>query len=386
MGLKQPIDICMFVHNHVTSDSRVLKEATSLTEHGWKVRVVGIPLDGKDYPAREVVNGFEVVRVQSRFLRRLLPGTLGKLLRLSLASVGLAYQLRAANARVYHANDFPGLVMMALAGIWRRPVVYDSHELFFDRWLPGPGYSFKYLWWSLRPIEKFLARRAARVITASEESAEEMARTMGIPLPVALLNAVDLRHLGPAAAVYDTGGRRTIVHSGNLAQMRNLEQLVTALTYLPDDVAVVLMGDGRLKASLLQQAKDLNVADRLFIVPPVPSASVAPTLAQADAAVVLVATKPLHYDLTMANKFFEAVAAGLPLISSPTTAAARFMQKWDLGLLCDPNDPRAIADAILTILQPENLARYRANAERARAVLNWENEEHKLIGVYEALL
>jgi glycosyltransferase involved in cell wall biosynthesis len=380
-----PTDICMFVHNDVSSDARVLKEAASLAAHGWKVVVVGIGLTLKDLPARETVSGFTIIRVMPRLLHRAMPGTFGKLLRLATSLPQIFRRLHDANARVYHAHDFTGLLIMALAGI-RQPIVYDSHELFFDRWSPDSRYVLKHLIWRLRPLEKFLARRAVGVITASDESADIMIQTVGIPRPLVLQNAVDLRNLGQQSATYMSGNRKQIVHSGGLFEKRHLSELVASLQYLPDDVAVTLMGEGRLKNSLLQQAEKLKVADRLLIVPPVPPANVVPTLAQADAAVVLVATQPLHYDTTLANKFFESIAAGLPIVSSPTTAAARVMSQYDLGVLCDPTDPQAIAAAIKTILLPENLARYRANAQKARADLNWEVEERKLIAFYEELL
>jgi glycogen synthase len=384
--LDTPVDICMFVHNDVSGDARVLKEAGSLAAHGWKVVVVGIGLNAKDLPEVETTSGFTIIRVMPRLLHRAMPGTFGKLLRLVVALPAAARRLRRTRARVYHAHDFIGLLVMALAGI-RRPVVYDSHELFFDRFPEGMfTYPLKYVIWRLRPLEKLLARRAVRVITVSDESADIMMHTINIPRPIVVQNAVDLRQPGSRAAIYELGNRRKIVHSGGLFAKRHLPELVSALTYLPDDVAVILMGNGRLKDSLIRQANDLNVGDRLVIVPAVPPSNVVATLAQADAAVVLVATQPLHYDTTLANKFFESIAAGLPIVSSPTTAAARVMRQYDLGVLCDPTDPRAIADAIMTILQPENLARYRANAEKARADLNWGHEEKKLVALYEGLL
>ncbi|NWG15879.1 MAG: glycosyl transferase, partial [Chloroflexi bacterium] len=53
---------------------------------------------------------------------------------------------------------------------------------------------------------------------------------------------------------------------------------------------------------------------------------------------------------------------------------------------CDPTDPRSIAEAIQTILQPDNLTRYQENALKAREVLNWEAEEKKLVALYRRIL
>lgn len=380
------VDICMFVHNGVPGDSRVIKEASSLTAHGWSVVVIGLVIEGQDLATEQELLGFKIIHIMPKLLRKRLPGTLGKLIRMAVGIPAAAYQLRKANARVYHANNFTGLVLMTLAGIWSRPVVYDSHELFFDRWTPSSRYPLKRLFGLLRPVEKWLASKAAAVLTASYESAELMKQTMSIPEPVAILNAVDLRKMQPSVSDFPTNGRKALVHSGFFTVNRHLDELVESLAYLPDDITVVLMGTGFLQDHLVQLAAAKGVSERLIIVPPVPPMSVSNTMAQADAGIILFSPETLHGDTAMPNKFFEAVAAGLPLVCGKTTALEAAVKEYDLGVMCDSQNPRSIANAVIQVLDDANNRRYRANALKAQAVLNWETEERKLIGVYEKLL
>jgi glycosyltransferase involved in cell wall biosynthesis len=374
----------MFVHNDVSSDGRVLKEAGSLAAHGWKVVVVGVALGQKDLPDTETIGSFSVIRITPRFLRRALPGTLGKVIRLALAVRGAARAMRRTQARVYHGNDFIGLLMIALAGIWRRPVVYDSHELFFDRYPKGLfRYPLKYLIWLMRPLEKILARRAAAIMTVSDSLAKVLAETLHVPLPVVVRNAVDLRELTDAVPFARPEGKRFAAHTGTLAQGRHLSQLVEALKYLSEDIGLVLIGDGRLRSQLVEQAKSQGVADRLLTVFPVTPFNITTTLAQADVAVVL--TSP-DYQIALPNKFFEAVAAGVPVIGTELPEVRALIQRYDLGVICDPQNPESIAQAISTVLRPEKLARYKANAVQARAELTWEAEERKLISLYTRIL
>ena len=53
--------VCMFVFNNFTHDSRVLKEAKTLVDAGYDVRVVAFR--NGDLPSAEVVEGFRVVRI-----------------------------------------------------------------------------------------------------------------------------------------------------------------------------------------------------------------------------------------------------------------------------------------------------------------------------------
>lgn len=379
-----PFDICMFVHHEMVNDGRTTRAAASLAAQGWRVLVIGIVLSNRDLPASEELAGFTLIRVQPRLLRQAMPGSWGKLLRLIVAIPGVISQFRRSQARVYHINDFPGLLIMALSGL-RQPVVYEARELFFDRWPPGVNYSLKHVVRLFRPLEKFLARRTAAVITINDLIADILAARFYMPRPTVIRSAVDLRQLEAPAATFPAG-RRRLAHTGNLDEGRHLRELVAALAHLPEDVALVLMGGGPLRVPLLEQAQLLGAADRLFIIPPVPSNSVAMTLAQADAAAVL--TTPLipnNYH-ALPNKFFEAVAAGLPIVSSPIPEVTALIERYDLGVTCDPTDPASIAAAIQMVLLPDNNTRFRANALRAREELNWAAEEKKLVALYERIL
>jgi glycosyltransferase involved in cell wall biosynthesis len=381
-----PFDICMFAHNSLTNDGRSFKQAASLAAAGWRVALVGVTIGGEDLPAVETRDGYQIIRVKTRLLAKRLPGTWGKLLRLALAVPRAALQLRRTRARVYQANDFTGLLVVALAGIWRRPVVYDSRELFFDRWPKGVHYPLKYPLYALRPLEGVLARRAAAVITVSRPIAERMAQKLRIPQPALVLNAVDVRQTGTAHAVFPADGRRWFVHTGSLLGGRHLAELVAALAHLPPDVALALLGDGPLRPALEEQARALGIGDRLLFVPPVPVMDIAPTIARAGCAAVLTTPHITNNYFALPNKFFEAVAAGLPLVYSPIPEVERLAREYGLGVVCDPDDPRSIAGAVMQVLEPEANAHFRENARKARQILNWEQEEKKLTGLYRRMM
>jgi glycosyltransferase involved in cell wall biosynthesis len=379
-------DICMVLHDDVLHDSRIWREARSLNAQGWRVVVVCLALGNTHLPDVQEMDAFTIWRVSPSIFRSSQSvRTTRKFIQLLIGLPTLLRRVRQSKARAYHAHDFTGLVMVALAGV-RQPVVYDSHELFFDRAFRGLPRWIVSLLMLLRPLEKRLAHRSAGFIATSESHADRLVENLDMPRPVIVRNAVDLRRLGDKAADYPfVGERRIIAHSGSLLDGRHLPQLVEALRYLPDDVALVLMGKGPLGTRLTEQAESLGVSHRFAIVPPVHPDSVAPTLAQADIGVVTITSLSLSYHLSLPNKFFESIAAGLPLIVSGIPELARMVEQYDIGLVCDPSDPADIAAKVSTLLQPDNLARYKANVERARQELNWANEEKKLVAVYQRI-
>jgi glycosyltransferase involved in cell wall biosynthesis len=384
--MQPTVDICMTVDNDVRADGRVRKEAASLTAQGWRVLVIGIATGDPSPPDEEVLpEGFTVRLVKPRLLRGRLRGKYGKAIRRLVGYWLAARAMRRVTARVYHGHDFSGLLVVFLAGLTRRRFVYDSHELYFDRNAKGSRTPTKLFFRLLRPLEKPLARRAAAVITVSDAIADRLAQTLDIPRPLVLRNAVDLRNAG-APVTFSASGRKAAAHTGGIISGRHLPELVESLAYLPDEVALVLIGGGPLKAALLERAARLGVAERLMIVPPVPVNSVSPTLAQADCAALMFAPDALNYQFALPNKFFEAVAAGLPLVYGTTQEVNRLAQEYGFGVSCDPTDPHSIADAILKVLEPEANARCRENARKAREVLNWETEEQKLLALYRQIL
>jgi len=88
------------------------------------------------------------------------------------------------------------------------------------------------------------------------------------------------------------------------------------------------------------------------------------------------------------NKLFEYMAAGIPVIASDFPVWRQLIREVDCGVLVDPSDVDAIADALNFFLTHSNEAR--AMGERGRrAVLqrfNWETERCKLTQLYSTLL
>lgn len=54
--------VCMFVYNNCTHDARVLKEAKTLADAGYEVRIIAV-LDKNTVPY-EKIDGFKIIRVE----------------------------------------------------------------------------------------------------------------------------------------------------------------------------------------------------------------------------------------------------------------------------------------------------------------------------------
>lgn len=411
--------VCMFLHNAFTHDTRVLKEAKTLVQAGYDVRVLAVR-DGAS-PDFERRDGFTVVRLASdpaptRLLRRLLllrgrdsqigmvaapldrpePGPLGMLARAALRFHLLLEHLRylrlaTADARthgadIYLAHDLetlPAAVRAARSGGAR--VVYDSHELFAERASAG-----RWARAASRAIERRLIGRADAVITVSESIAGELVRRYGVPRPEVVRNlpSGSPHGAGPSPLRERLGidrSARVVLYLGGLQRGRGLESLVRGIASL-DGIVLVLMGPGHpgYVSGLQDVVRRAGVQGRTVFAAPVAAAEVVPWASGADVGVAPIQNVSLSYYLSLPNKLFDYIAAGLPVVASDFPEIRRVVGEGGVGALCRPDDPADIARAITWVLADP--ARYQGLRDAARAAavdLTWEREAEKLLAAVD---
>ena len=131
---------------------------------------------------------------------------------------------------------------------------------------------------------------------------------------------------------------------------------------------------------LRDRATGAGVADRVVIAPAVPTDEVVRWAAGADAGLALIQNVSLSYYLSLPNKLFEYVAAGLPVVASDFPDLRRVVEGHGIGTVCRPDDPDAIARAVAwTLDDPGRNAGLRAAARAAAGELTWEREAPVLV-------
>ena len=112
-----------------------------------------------------------------------------------------------------------------------------------------------------------------------------------------------------------------------------------------DDIKLVLVGDGMQKKPLQQRAQELQLTNIVFHEP-VNKTKLAGLMASADIGMQILANVPAFYYGTSPNKFFDYIAAGLPVLNNYPGWLAELISAQHCGFAVLPENPQAFADAL----------------------------------------
>ncbi|KGE66301.1 MULTISPECIES: glycosyltransferase family 4 protein [Pseudomonas] len=398
--------IAMIVWNEFRNDARVLKEAQTLQSAGYQVTVFALHTPGVTLEKETLENGTHVVRVARSPLWKLRKsgtaapvsavgsGAIGRLsparqvLRIVArlwTHLGLLARVACHRATVVHAHDVNTLPTAWLAArLSGAKVVYDAHEISTSR----EGYnSFRGL---VARVERTLMPRVQGTITTTDARAKFFARAYGIPRPVVLQNRPRFTSSPASARIREELGLTqpwpVVVYQGGLQQGRGLERLVRVAATVPNTY-FVFIGGGRLAKPLTALSQELGLTEQVHFIPTVSLADLPSYTASADIGVQPIENTCLNHFTTDSNKLFEYLIAGLPVVATDFPEIRRIVRAHDIGLLVRDRDDEALSAAINRLSSDATLRKAFANhAAQAAAQLNWEQQEHQLLDLYQKVL
>lgn len=356
--------IIVSVSNDIATDQRVRKQCGELSRAGFEVVLLGRKLPESLGVERE----YQVIRAK-------LPFNKGALFYASL-NVWLFFKLLFSKVDALWANDLDTLPANALvAGIKRRPLVYDAHEFFTE--VPEiqdrPWVKKTWKWLESRFIGK-----ADLVITVNNSIAELLKKTYRLSEVMVVRNVPDNSGEFPKSSREDLGlpGAKTILimQGSGINVDRGAEELVEAMRFVPDAV-LIFVGGGDAIPNLKKEVKKKHLEDKVAFYPKMPYAEMMKYTAAADLGITLDKDTNVNYRYSLPNKIFDYVRAGIPIIASDLPEVSKFVRENEVGFIVKGHDPRIIGESIKSALENQlKLAGYKENAEKLRGELNWSTE------------
>ncbi len=202
-----------------------------------------------------------------------------------------------------------------------------------------------------------------------------------------IYNAVDPREFGPHVRAQRDATRASLglaatdvafLLLGSGYARKGVPAALQALAQLPDAARLVVVGREKNPARYAALAARLGVTGRVVFAGP--QADPRPYLGAADAFVL-----PTLYD-PLSNAVLEALACGLPVVTSRRCGAGELVAARGAGAICDAVDVTAIAEAMRQLLDASERASMAARAPGAVAALTPDAMAGELIALYQSLL
>lgn len=214
-------------------------------------------------------------------------------------------------------------------------------------------------------LERFIYRKADAITVISEGFRRNLL-AKGVPEEKLQLihNFVDTKFMVPRprhnrfSRDHGLDNRYVALFAGNVGLSQGLSTVLEASRLLQPhpDILCLIVGDGAGKADLVTQVEQAGLANVRFL--PFQPRSMLPDM-YATADVCLVPLKHGIAENSVPSKVYTIMAAARPLIASIDEGSDvwQFVQETGCGLVVPPEDPNAVADAILSLYHNRSLGR-----------------------------
>ena len=137
-----------------------------------------------------------------------------------------------------------------------------------------------------------------------------------------------------------------------------------------------------IEAELGELAPREGVADRVELVSPVAPEQLVDAIREASVGLALIQPVCLSYRMSLPNKLFEYVTAGLPVLGSDLPSIGELIKEHRIGLVAQPHEAADVAAKLTAILEPANNEEFRRAVRAAAEHLRWESESRLLADIY----
>jgi glycosyltransferase involved in cell wall biosynthesis len=301
---------------------------------------------------------------------------------------------------ILYCNDYP--LLASAVRIKNRfsgaKLFYDSHEIYIEtinQFFPTKGWKSIYglpliavnkLFHSF--IETKLVREIDLLITVGDCLKEHFEQEYDIKNILVIKNC-PLSGIDPVRQdlirkqLNLANDSLLVLYQGILNPGRGIENLIHAASMFEPNVHLIIIGDGVGLESYRKLAS--NNIDKIHFLGKLPFDKLLDYTASADLGLLFIQPINKSKRLSLPNKAFEYMAAGIPFITNSLPEASRIVKEKDCGIVLDKDSPKDIAAAINSLIDNRKQITFLGENGR-KAYLehyNWENEVKKLVALIE---
>ena len=357
------------------AQTRLRSTATELHRLGHQVEVVtALP----NYPRGRIFPGYggcfyrreesDGIRVHRVWIYAAMGGGFARMLNYSSFMITSLFALLRARKPDFIFVESPPILLSIpayIAGLlWQVPYIFNVADLWPVIILEGGFMERGLLIRLLFKLEQWSYRKAARVNAVTDGLRERLLQEKEVPADKLLFlpNGVDTTHFqsrAPDEALkrkLGLEGKKIILWAGTLGTAHGLNYVLDAANLLSSETQIhfLFVGDGSAKPELQQQRQQMRLGNVTFL-DPVPIEKLPPYFSIAECGLASLLPIPL-YDEARPSKIFPVLASAKALIFVGKGETARLVEKSKAGIVVAPENPEALASAILLLIENPKLA------------------------------
>lgn len=350
--------------SNLYTDQRIEKVCRTLYENGYQIELIGNDWGGAEKMQRPYP--FSRISLISKSLKTAYFEFNWKLYK--------ELKEKADHHTILHANDIDALLPNYLiAKKLNIPLVFDSHEIFSE--MPAiQGKMSQKMW---RYLERKILPELKFMITASESYAKWFWKKYNVQ-SVVIRNAPQKIDFTIEIPENDP---KIVLYQGAINPFRGIDKAILAMHHL-DHVIFKIAGDGPRRKEYENLVVRENLQKKVQFLGKLKPEDLRKITLTVDVGMSIEENGGDSYLYSLPNKVLDCIQAQVPLIMADLPEMKNIKDQFDVGEIIDDHQPENIARAINKVLEKGRKG-YQEELEKASKALCWENEEVKLLEVFQ---
>jgi len=359
------------VINDLVTDNRVNKTCMALIECGYDVVLVG----------RKFSNSLPIPNWTFKTIRFKMIFKKGPVFyfffNLRLFFVGLINK-----TDLFYANDLDTLApMFLLSKLKKKPLIYDSHELFCEVPELKDSRIKKAIW---QKLEEYIIPKLKTCITVNDSIAKIYEAKYNIPFFIVRnISDFDQTFIPKSRAQLSMPEDKKIIllQGAGINVDRGAEELIDAMEFVQNAVLYII-GSGDVWENLKQKVSfNKSIQNKVVLINKLPKSELINYTFNADIGLSIDKNTNLNYLYSLPNKIFDYIQAEIPILASRLPEIENIVLHYKIGDFIENHDPKTIANKLNEMLYSQQLSSYKKYLAIAKKEITWKSEKEKLLTI-----
>lgn len=357
--------IIVSVTNDLSTDQRVDKVCATLQKEGYEIVLIGRKLKN----STPLNRGYSTKRIKLIFNKGFLF--------YAEFNFRLFFVLLFYKKDILLSNDLDTLLPNYLISVLqKKKIVYDSHELFPE--IPELVHKpFVKKCWST--LESWILPKLKNTYTVCNSIADFYNKKYNSKFKT-ILNLPNKKEIKFGDFPFEIKSKKIIIYQGAINIGRGLELIIDTMKFL-DNCILVIIGNGDIYETLVKKVNDKRLNNKIHFLGKISPTELHKLTPLADLGLSIEDDLGLNYRFSLPNKIFDYIQAEVPILVSDLSEMKQIVLNFGVGEIVTERSPKVLANQITNLLEKD----FSNELKKAKKELIWENQEEKLLTIFNNL-